>query len=505
MMRRGRLACAAMVIAGVCGAGVVSVGGQAPSASRPDAAPPRDIRIQALVADAMAIPSEFASDALLRVAGSGLVTDAQWRREILETAYMRAYDAQESYRRTSVGIPPDTRQGAMTLASESTLNRVSLQVRSTQLLAPDFPARARELFEWIDPNTEAATCGNPLVPAVDEYYLALSALARTTFDREHRDEAVRFLELFLWRARLPTDMPSVARAILRFGPDEREAAYLESAFRWILDLGETDARGFSTATLNIVLRSGDLQQAHHELGVPGWYVMEGLRDYLLAQLAGPRCSDSVTEALTPSAFNDTMRSLRGGGPGVNEDAFADVKPIDPKEIRPGRMLAAARIDPYWLTPDARRLHDDLLRLRGPDRPPITLAMRQSADWQHRAERYLVDVDRWNGRGEASERDYFYQKAVLFTGILDLMPAAGTRTTGLRLFVDFLRHADIDRSGRNLWFVFVTRLASTRGEMRKEALAALERSGHPILSLYARLEAIAPSGGRQRESGDVVMW
>ena len=87
--------------------------------------------------------------------------------------------------------------------------------------------------------------------------------------------------------------------------------------------------------------------------------------------------------------------------------------------------------------------------------------------------------------------------MLFTGILDLMPAAATRTTGLRLFVDFLRHADIDRSRRNLWFVFVTRLASTRGEMRKEALAALERSGHPILSLYARLEAVAPSGGRTR--------
>jgi len=78
-----------------------------------------------------------------------------------------------------------------------------------------------------------------------------------------------------------------------------------------------------------------------------------------------------------------------------------------------------------------------------------------------------------------------------------MPASAERTTALRAFVDFLRHTDIDRTRRNLWFVFVTRLASTRGEMRKEALAALERSGHPILSLYARLEAIAPSGGRSR--------
>src|SRR4029077_6506291 len=103
------------------------------------------------------------------------------------------------------------------------------------------------------------------------------------------------------------------------------------------------------------------------------------------------------------------------------------------------------------------------------------------------------------RGEASERDYFYQKAVLFTSILDLMPAAGTRTTGLRLFVDFLRHADIDRTHRNLWFVFVSRLAGTRGDMRREALSALEHSGHPILALYARIEQVAPSSGRTRSA------
>ena len=485
-----RPACAAMAIAAAFGAGVVIVRGQAPTppaaASRP--VPRRDPRSEALVADAMAIPSEFAADALLRIAGSGRVDDPDWRRELLETAYMRAYAAQEPYRRTSVGIPVDSRQGAMTIAAESTLNRVSLQVRATQLLAPDFPERARELLEWIDPNPEAATCVDPLVPVLDEYYQALSMLARTTFDRAHRDQALRFFELYLWRARLPTDMPSVARAILRFGPDEEEAAYLEVAYRWILDLGASDARGFSAATLDIVSRAGDLQHAHHDLGVPGWYVMEGLRAYLVAQLAEPRCGDSVTESLAASTFNDTMRGL---------DPFADVAPIDGAKIKPAKLLGAARIDPYWRTPDAGRLHDALMGLRGPGNTPIPMLQRQAADWLHRAERFAVDVDHWTGRSEATEGDAFYQKAALFAGLLDLMPASAERTTAMRTYVDFLRHTDIDRARRNLWFVFVTRLASTRGEMRKEALAALERSGHPILSLYARLEAIAPSGGSSR--------
>jgi len=449
----------------------------------------RDPRIDAIVADAESIPNEFASDALLRVAGSGLIDDRVRRRELLEAAYMRAYAAQEPYRRTSVGIPPDSRQGAMTLAAESTLNRVSLQVRSTQLLASDYPDRARELFEWIELNPEPTTCADPLVPALDEYYAALSAMARTTFDAAHRDEALRFLELYLWRARLPTDMPSVARAILRFRPNADEAAYLEVAFRWILDLSAADARGFSAASLDIVSRSGDLQHAHKDLGVPGWYVMEALRSYLIAQLAQPRCADSVTESLAPAAFNDTMRGL---------DPFADVDPIDPKSIRPSKTLGTARVDAYWTTPDARRLHDTLADLRGrAGSPPLPLKTRQEDEWRHRAERFLVDVDHWTGRSEASERDAFYQKAVLFASILDLMPASATRTAGVRAYVDFLRHADIDRTRRNLWFVFVSRLAGTRGEMRKEALDTLERSGHPILRLYAEIERVAPSGGRTR--------
>jgi hypothetical protein len=43
------------------------------------------------------------------------------------------------------------------------------------------PRRAHELFEWIDLNLEPAVCDDPLVPAVDEYYTALSLLARTAF------------------------------------------------------------------------------------------------------------------------------------------------------------------------------------------------------------------------------------------------------------------------------------------------------------------------------------
>src|SRR5665213_4575847 len=87
----------------------VSVGGrQAPrTGSRP-----RDAQLQALVSDAMSAPPEFAADILIRASQSSAITDDRWRRELLEEAFMRAYDAQQDYRRASSPVSPDTRQGA---------------------------------------------------------------------------------------------------------------------------------------------------------------------------------------------------------------------------------------------------------------------------------------------------------------------------------------------------------------------------------------------------------
>ena len=474
LMRLASCFCCAAIVAGV-----VVVGAQEPARAVPAV---RDPIIEVFASDAAALPSEFAADVMIRLAGSARVADPAWRRELLDEAYMRAYGSQEQYRRSSSQpIPPDSRQGAQFLAFATALTRVSLQVRAAQLMAFTDPARARELFEWIDLNLSPGVCEDPLVPAVDEYYSALSLLARTTFGAD-RAEALRFLELYLWRAHLPSELPAVARALERFRPRADEAAYLEGLFRLILEAGTADARGFSSSALDIVSTTADLQQAHRALGLGGGHLMEALRAYLIARLRSPRCSDSTSESLTPSTFNAALR--RGN--------VEDVKPIDVLE-RPSRMLAIARLDSYWQTPEARRLHDDAVRLRGTGKAPVPLETRQTVRWREQAERLLTDVEQWTGNREPAAPDYFYQKSVLFVWLLDLMPQSTVRARAVRSFVDFMRHADVDRDRRALWFAMLNRLLEmARGPYRREILAALEDSHHPILSLYARLEAIGPS-------------
>src|SRR5262249_11092688 len=135
------------------------------------------------------------------------------------------------------------------------------------------------------------------------------AIARGAFGAadDERAEALRFLEIYIWRASRPSEMPSIARAVQRFRPSLSEAIYLESVIRWILEDGVSDPRGFSQAGLDLISRFGDLDEYDRALGARGSTLMRGLRRYLVDRLSDARCSDSLTEGPTVEAFNTLVR------------------------------------------------------------------------------------------------------------------------------------------------------------------------------------------------------
>ena len=439
-----------------------------------------------VASSAAGLPPELAADALIRIASSPRVTDREWKRELLTEAFFRAYSAGEPYRRsTPQPVPPDTKEGARLLAYATSLNRVSLQARAAQMMAlVDGPA-ARELFEWIDLDPSPASCDELLVPAVDEYYSALSLVARMTF--VDRAEALRFLELFLWRAQLPSEFPAVARALIRFQPRGDEAAYLESIYGYMLETGAHDARGFSASATDIVSRSADLAVAFGKLGVNPYFLMDTLRAYVVMQVKGARCADSITESMTPAAFNTAL---------VRTAMELYIRPIDGTSLLPSHVLGAARVEPYWQTGAAMRLRQAAIDLRGPGVAPLPLKVRQTEEWQHQAERVLVDVEQWTGNGEPTDRDYFFQKASLYVALLDLVPPSKLRTKTIGGFVEFLRHKDDDKDGEPLWFAFVHHLLElSRSDDGPQILRAFEDAHHPALWVYAQLERLVPIGKR----------
>ena len=450
----------------------------------------RNPQIEILIEEARAVPPEFSADVLIRAAQAVPVTDPDWRRELLEEAFMRAYGAQQEYRRRAAPLPPDTRQGAEALAADTPLNRVALQVRAVQLLRFTDADRARELFGWIEPHLDADTCESALTPALDEYYVALATLSRQSFastTSQGRSDALSFFELFLWRARTPSEVPSVIRAIRRFRATTGEAANLEALLRAMLENGELAPRAFSTSEVDIASQMSALRDVDRALGIGGTHLLATLRRYLVAQFEGPRCSDSAADEAVVEWFNAIIR--REGG---ERDGIAQISSI---EARPSRRLGAVTLSPYWTTPEARRLPDDAGRLRGTGTQPLPLVVRRSRGWLEQADRHLVDVQQWQATREASARDHFYQKGSLFLSLVDLVPRSPTRVRVLRAFVDFLHHEDAGGQ-RALWYLFANRLIERiDSEDRRDVLQAIGDSGDRALLLYAHAARTAPINRR----------
>jgi hypothetical protein len=465
---------------GACLGVWLTVAAVVPSAAQTPPPPARVI--EQLIVDARRAPAEFEADVLLRLAQSPALTDRR-RLELLNEAFQRAYGAQESYRRISLGVPTDSRQGAQALTYDSRLTRVSLQVRAAQMTAIINPLRAREQFEWIQTGAEATPCEDTLVPALGEYYTTLSMLARTTFPASDRGAALRFLEYYLWRAHLASEMPAVATAITRFNPRTDEAQYLTGFVHNIFEGTTRDPRGFAVSGGDFVAKFGELDDANHERGVTGTYLLGAMRDYVKRQLTGPRCGDSTMEPYALSTLNARIRrALAVGFDGLTE--------LQPADARPSTVLPSARIDMYWQTPDARRLHESFMALRGRDKDPVPERLRVTKEWQEQAEHLILDLEQWSGAREAKTSDYFYQKATLFAELLALIPQGNVRAHAVVAFVDFLRRTDIDREGRTLWFVFASRLLEfAHGGDRTFLLDTIEGTNHPVLSLYAKIERL----------------
>jgi len=116
------------------------------------------------------------------------------------------------------------------------------------------------------------------------------------------------------------------------------------------------------------------------------------------------------------------------------------------------------------------------------------AVRETKEWRDQADLLLTGIEQWSGRREPNEGDYFYQKAALLTGLIDLSPPASVRTRAVRAFVDFLRHSENERERRAMWLAMLLRcLELARLDPSGEIFNLLEESQHPVLSVYAQVE------------------
>jgi len=156
------------------------------------------------------------------------------------------------------------------------------------------------------------------------------------------------------------------------------------------------------------------------------------------------------------------------------------------------MLGYAPPENYWKTVESQRLLLEFLTLRDAAGGRRGAAIKRTLEWQTQAQQFLLELELWNGAREPVEREYFDEKSLLFDAYADLVPPGALRTPAIVSAIDFLRRSDTGRVPRALWFANLSRVIERRDP---GVLAALEQSGHPLISLYARAERLLT--GRRR--------
>jgi hypothetical protein len=486
-----------------------SKSGEAPASLKPQppGAPEEEkkrlpLEVRLLVDDARSAPAEFAADALLRLAQSGKIPEPEQQRELIEEAFRLAAHAQFPLPRKYLGyFHVDTRTGYLRMAHDLKLDRLSLQCRAVRAMLAVDRRKARELFgEMPRLDIPALTCADTLIPDAADFYETLLAVAQGTFspDEVRRQETVFFLATHLGGITSPLQVGPAAKVAADFKASPPQREILVSAFAGALKKISGDDRAFTHAA-HVATGGRAVSQLREKClaeGVATEWLLEAFRGYLVTHFGGSRCADNVRRERKSSglpdpvqAFNDRLAALRAGA--------KKIPPIAAEEIAPTRVEGEGVFDEYWKSPQARGLLIKIKALRfGHDQKsggqPLTPEERGTVEWREQAAQFLNALAAWESGHEKSEADFFHQKAVLFSGLIELIPPGDLRDRVLHSFLDFLRQNRMQRESRVEWFFHARQLMQVRGkDDRPKVIEAMGNSGDPVLQLYAALERALP--------------
>ena len=487
--------------------------------------------VQDVIGLAYMAPPEFGADALIRLLKAGLIPDREKKLELLRDAFQMALQAPDpvkySYPR---GAPFDTRQGLRWRRFNLDVDGESLRCRAVQALLPIDKRLAREWFEEMGlPRPPKHECRSTLVYDPEIFFQTLRRLMDEAFSPEEREkhEHVIFAERYLKALTSPPQVLAAAGLLATAELDREGFARLLDAFCGSLERMPADARAFRDGW-GLMEAVRPVAEKCRKWGLSFDRLVGSLRGYIVRNMRAVRCADSFERrARAPRYPKSIGRHL---WPAVDEKFNAwsarrppyvaeEIPPLSEEETEPEGVGPAPDNRKYWTGPTASRLLDDYRRLRfKPHEPgekkPKTYSVeeRQRHQWRSRFFEYLEQLESWKGDDEPEEVDYLLQKLNLYWALVEIVPPGEARDrllgSCLSLIRQLLRRAGLRGVGMYYTNFLVEQLSRSRltaaGEREEQhqdvdwALRALERSGSPLLTLFAKLDRLTNPRSRPRK-------
>ncbi len=459
-----------------------------------------------LVDLAQSVPPEFSADVLLRIAASGRMRDAEWKKELLEQAFQNASLAEQPVRQT-IGSGTDfnlinvslSRAEKISRGFDQKLDRLSLRSRVLREMLNVDRGKALEMFQMIVlPELHARTCSDALVDQVSDYYEALTQIINSGFNAEERRHGLH-VELVNYRIhgmRSPVEVGAMAKTLSSLKLNQAELSLVAGGYAAALERIPLDFRSFSSilpATDHEVHRFVETLRAK---GISTNTLIASYRQYLIRNFTGSRCAynekeDSLLTTVVDS-FNKSFAL----------DTDPTLAPLVAGQIQPDKVEGEARLDPLFDDAELKRgweqfqdlvlgkghgdvMHSDAL----PD------AKKDNAEWRSAFDDFLRQADELKPETGEPEYRYFYRKATALTVLLTASPPGAARDKVMRQLVVFLAGSPFQQESPMEWYAQASETAIAANELGaaeyQKLLGEMERSGNAVLALDAMAERVVP--------------
>ncbi|MGC4056395.1 MAG: hypothetical protein QM757_46955 [Paludibaculum sp.] len=399
------------VCAGLCGAG----------------SPPED-----LVQRAAQAPPEIAAWLLLKQVTPDRVPSKERRMAVLEDVFDLASRASMPYplARASSEVPFDSVAGKRQEASLQNLDGLGLQVRAVLAMMNLDPARAREMaLSMPVPTPPKASCGDPLVARVDEYYGLALAIARRGFTAKQREEGrpAQYLTHVIEMSSTPGQLLGAVRLVSQFEANEKDRAALVAALGSAMRTAGADPRAFAAVPELEEEVDGLVKQSPE-----GAALAEAYKAFVGVQSAKPCAADEAPAGLLSKS--------------------------------PARELARALSAPR----DSTSSTED--------------------DGKARFSAVLHRVESWQPEQGQDAMEFFQSKAALYRNLLDAAPDDALLNGTIGSFVGFLRDTPVKAENPAEWMAQFRRVLQPWAPAGQRSVAMareeIRRSGDAVMNLLA---------------------
>ena len=464
------------------------------ASTEPESKSAEQLKIENLVLLGQSAPPEVAADLLLTVATTqGAITKVR-KQELIEEAFRFAGNAREPVNRKAWSRIVDTRSGLKQAAFELGLDKLSLQTKAVmQMMALD-KSRARTMFAEITlPKLPELTCEDSLSYDFESYYRTAVAVSENCFDENERKAElhIQFLSERLGSIKNVAHVVAAAKALIDARLSADELTLLVNTFIDGLAHVPANARSFAFAIDRdrLVFSLSRLVQKLKEQNRPTVDLSRAIRSVLVKHFSGEVCMDAPWLTGRELKLPSELKYLNG--------EFA--QPMVADDIHPLSFGAAAKDRQFWTMPREKELLMLAKDLRfGGTQTELTLEQRQTDEWRKKLNDYLDVIEQWQPESEVSAEDYFQEKCILYSVLVELCPDEAQRDVVLRAYAAYLRDQNREYKGRIEWILpvkhYLSRLREkTRDEWQK-SLDPWLTSNDAALRVYAELTLLRNGTG-----------